>query len=192
MAAGSDCCCQWLFGECVNGANCSGCDSKQRKHPGVPAAGNATNLLPCDCRGGCVDVFAPGVSILSAVATNDQSTALKTGTSMAAPFVTGVVATYLEKHPVSSSAQLTPVLARHCTRYMIAHVMMYGYCLWLLQLLYQDVAAALTDSRFSTLLTDSCCLRVPRLRRCSSCCTRAPCMAAWLMTLRVLPPCGPS
>lgn len=35
------------------------------------------------CRGACVDVFAPGVSILSAVAGSDSAAALKTGTSMA-------------------------------------------------------------------------------------------------------------
>ncbi len=54
------------------------------------------------CRGVCVDVFAPGVNILSAISTSDNSTGLKTGTSMAAPFATGVVAQYLETHPVSS------------------------------------------------------------------------------------------
>ena len=53
------------------------------------------------CRGACVDVFAPGVSILSAISSSDTSTGYKTGTSMAAPFATGVIATYLEKHPVS-------------------------------------------------------------------------------------------
>jgi hypothetical protein len=35
------------------------------------------------CRGACVDLHAPGVNIISAVAGNDVATAAKTGTSMA-------------------------------------------------------------------------------------------------------------
>lgn len=66
--------------------------------------------------GGCVDIYAPGVSILSAVYTNDTSTALKTGTSMAAPFVTGVVATYLETHPGASPEEVQQLLYQSALR----------------------------------------------------------------------------
>lgn len=52
------------------------------------------------CRGACVDLFAPGVSLLSAVPWSDTSTTTKTGTSMAAPLVSGVAAAYLSAHPV--------------------------------------------------------------------------------------------
>ncbi|KAI8473237.1 MAG: peptidase S8/S53 domain-containing protein [Monoraphidium minutum] len=60
--------------------------------------------------GPCVDLFAPGVSILSAVPEDDSSAGLKTGTSMAAPFVTGVVALYMERHPGASTAEVVQKL----------------------------------------------------------------------------------
>ena len=47
--------------------------------------------------GTCVDILAPGSNILSAFKQNPNSMAYASGTSMAAPHVTGVVATYLSQ-----------------------------------------------------------------------------------------------
>ena len=46
--------------------------------------------------GSLVDVYAPGVDILSAISSSDTSTGFNTGTSMAAPHVAGAVALYLQ------------------------------------------------------------------------------------------------
>jgi subtilisin family serine protease len=56
--------------------------------------------------GTCLDLFAPGVNILSAWNTNDTATNTISGTSMAAPHVTGVAARYLQTHPAAAPADV--------------------------------------------------------------------------------------
>jgi subtilisin family serine protease len=54
--------------------------------------------------GGCIDVFAPGDSVLlpSMEAERRPTTQLWTGTSMSAGYVSGAVALYLEAHPTAT------------------------------------------------------------------------------------------
>lgn len=66
--------------------------------------------------GKCVDIFAPGEQIDSAWhTTNDASTSLS-GTSMAAPFVTGVVAQYLSGHPDADPAIVARFLMKNSSQ----------------------------------------------------------------------------
>ncbi len=65
------------------------------------ARGNFSNFGPC------VDLFAPGVDITSALAGSDTASGSATGTSMSAPHVAGVVARYLEDRPWASPARVS-------------------------------------------------------------------------------------
>ncbi|HEV7487828.1 MAG TPA: S8 family peptidase [Thermoanaerobaculia bacterium] len=60
--------------------------------------------------GPCVDLFAPGEQIESDWYVSDTATAIESGTSMAAPHVSGAAALYLQNHPTASPATVAAAL----------------------------------------------------------------------------------
>ena len=67
-------------------------------------------------RGSCVDILAPGVQIVSAAITSPTATSSKSGTSMAAPHVAGVVANMLSNAPTLTPAQVATQLVATATK----------------------------------------------------------------------------
>lgn len=65
--------------------------------------------------GRCLDVWAPGSSIVSSYHTGDSATATLTGTSMASPHVTGATALYLGENPDATPAQVQAALVDNAT-----------------------------------------------------------------------------
>jgi len=70
--------------------------------------------------GPCVDFFAPGVGILSAGITDDSSSRLASGTSMASPHAAGVAALYLQTHLFASPVEVRDALLTFTTKSVIA------------------------------------------------------------------------
>jgi subtilisin family serine protease len=60
--------------------------------------------------GTCVDIFAPGVSILGAAIDSDSATQSISGTSMASPHVAGVMASFLGANPDATPADVEAAL----------------------------------------------------------------------------------
>ncbi|WP_285606794.1 S8 family peptidase [Actinokineospora globicatena] len=85
----------------------------------VPEAINVGNTNSSDARnstsnyGSCLDIFAPGTSIISASYSSNTGTATMTGTSMASPHTAGAAAVYLGKNPSATSAQVQTALVNN-------------------------------------------------------------------------------
>jgi subtilisin family serine protease len=69
--------------------------------------------------GACVDLFAPGSSITSTWITDNTSTRVMSGTSMASPAVAGVVALYLKANPTASTTQVAQAMSNMSTTNML-------------------------------------------------------------------------
>ena len=72
---------------------------------------------PGTAYGSCIDVYAPGDSVLLPSLDRDSAPIqqLWNGTSMAAGYVSGAVALYLETHPLATPDQVTEQLEKTAT-----------------------------------------------------------------------------
>jgi len=78
-------------------------------------------------RGGCLDIWAPGVNVTSAGIADDNATETLSGTSMATPHVVGAAALYLETDPLAAPAQVDAALKDNGTIGKIVWNDPYGY-----------------------------------------------------------------
>ncbi|QSB05608.1 S8 family peptidase [Natronoglycomyces albus] len=76
----------------------------------VAASDHNDNRASFTSTGSCVDLYAPGVDIVSAWIDGDDSSYVASGTSMASPHVAGGAALYLHANPDASPAQVKTAL----------------------------------------------------------------------------------
>ncbi|MGK5739081.1 S8 family peptidase [Micromonospora sp. URMC 103] len=99
-------------------ASANACNYSPARTPAAITVGSTTST---DARssfsnyGSCVDVFAPGSSILSAYRTSDTATSTLSGTSMASPHVAGAAALVLSANPGWTPAQVSSYLTSNAT-----------------------------------------------------------------------------
>ena len=106
-------------------SNANACNSSPARAANAITVGSTTST---DARssfsnfGTCLDVFAPGSSILSSWFSSDTATATLSGTSMASPHVAGVAALYKQANPSASSTTIRNAIVNNATANVITNV----------------------------------------------------------------------
>jgi subtilisin family serine protease len=99
-------------------SNADACAMSPARVPGALTVGASTETderAAFSNYGSCVDLFAPGTSIVSDWYSSPTATAISSGTSEAAPFVAGVAALVLEKYPTASPATVSQTVVSVAT-----------------------------------------------------------------------------
>jgi subtilisin family serine protease len=105
-------------------SNVDACGSSPARAANAITTGSTTST---DARssfsnfGTCLDIFAPGSSILSAWYTSDTATATLSGTSMASPHVAGVAALYKQANPSASASTVRNAIVNNATTNVITN-----------------------------------------------------------------------
>jgi subtilisin family serine protease len=105
-------------------SNANACNSSPARAANAITTGSTTST---DARssfsnfGTCVDIFAPGSSILSSWFSSDTATATLSGTSMASPHVAGVAALYKQANPSASATTVRNAIVNNATTNVITN-----------------------------------------------------------------------
>jgi subtilisin family serine protease len=95
-----------------NSNACDGSPARVREAIVVGASDQNDNRSSYSSYGSCLDLFAPGNDIATSSWSGDDATTSASGTSLAAPVVTGAAAVYLSEHPSATPAQVSAALAK--------------------------------------------------------------------------------
>ena len=101
------------------------CNYSPARTPNAITVGSTTSadaVSSFSNQGACVDLFAPGSSILSSWYTSDSATNTISGTSMATPHVAGVAALLLQATPNATPANIASQLVTLSTKNVITGV----------------------------------------------------------------------
>jgi subtilisin-like proprotein convertase family protein/subtilisin family serine protease len=106
------------FVQAAGNSNDDACFYSPQLVPEAITVGNSTNAdakASTSSYGTCLDIWAPGTTIVSAAYNNNTGSATMSGTSMASPHVTGAAAVYLGQNPTATAAQVRDALVNNST-----------------------------------------------------------------------------